>query len=206
MTSVKALESQLAQSESLYRSLVEAYREGIALHDGLRFVFANRPFLEMFGLATLDQAPASRRDYLEWSRALAGQGVSPLLEGQGLRRGTVFDLEMNTAPAYYQGRRAILFTVRDVTYRKSMEEKLIRSERLAATGKLAFDIAHEVNNPLSGILTYARLLAEDLGEKSPLLPTAQKIIKLTDRCKIIVRGLLDFARQDAPDREAMDLN
>lgn len=215
MTSIKTLESQLAESESLYRSLVEAYREGIALHDGRRFVFANRPFLEMFGLPNLEKAPAdllelmapaSRRGYLQWSRDLAGQGVSPLLEGQGLRGETVFDLEMNTAPAYYQGRRAMLFTVRDVTYRKSMEEKLIRSERLAATGKLAFDIAHEVNNPLGGILTYAHLLAEDLGEASPLLPTAQKIIKLTDRCKIIVRGLLDFARQDAPDREAVDLN
>jgi PAS domain S-box-containing protein len=215
MTNLKALESQLAESESLYRSLVEAYREGIALHNGRRFVFANRPFLDMFGLRDLEQAPsdllelmapASRRDYLEWSRDLAGQGVSPLLEGQGLRGDTVFDLEMNTAPAYYQGRRAMLFTVRDVTYRKSMEEKLIRSERLAATGKLAFDIAHEVNNPLGGILTYTHLLAEDLGSDHPLLPTAQKIIKLTDRCKIIVRGLLDFARQDAPDREALDLN
>lgn len=72
ITSVKALESQLAQSESLYRSLVEAYREGIALHSGLRFVFANRSFLEMFGLATIDQAPAIRGDYLEWSRDLAG--------------------------------------------------------------------------------------------------------------------------------------
>jgi signal transduction histidine kinase len=169
----------------------------------------------MFGLRDLEEAPgdllelmapASRRAYLQWSRDLAGQGVSPLLEGQGIRGDTFFDLEMNTAPAYYQGRRAMLFTVRDVTYRKSMEEQLIRSERLAATGKLAFDIAHEVNNPLGGILTYAHLLAEDLGPESPLVGTAHKIIKLTDRCKIIVRGLLDFARQDAPDREAMDLN
>lgn len=87
-----------------------------------------------------------------------------------------------------------------------MEPRPGRLGRLAATGKLAFGIAHEVNNPLGGILNYAHLLAEDLGEKSPLLPTAQKIIKLTDRCKIIVRNLLDFARQDAPNREAMDLN
>ncbi|CAO0823211.1 hypothetical protein DFAR_3540001 [Desulfarculales bacterium] len=71
---------------------------------------------------------------------------------------------MNTAPAYYQRRRVMLFAECDVTYRKSMEGKRICSERLAATGKLAFDIAHEVNNPLGGgILTYAHLLAEDLG-------------------------------------------
>ena len=87
-----------------------------------------------------------------------------------------------------------------------MEEQLIRSERLAATGKLAFDIAHEVNNPLGGILTYAHLLQEDLKGQGEVDSTLDKIIKLTNRCKIIVRGLLDFARQDTPEKEPMDLN
>ncbi len=215
-TSLKDLEGQLAESEALYRTMVEANQEGIALHDGRRFIFANQPFFKMFGLAGLEQAagdllefmaPACQRSYLEWRRELSeAVGVSRLFEGQGLRGDSTFDLEMNAAGTIYQGQRAMLFTVRDVTYRKRMEEQLIRSERLAATGKLAFDIAHEVNNPLGGILTYAHLLAEDLGDENPLQATAEKIIKLTNRCKIIVRGLLDFARQDTPSKEAVDLN
>ncbi|MFZ5586193.1 MAG: PAS domain-containing sensor histidine kinase [Thermodesulfobacteriota bacterium] len=215
-TNLKALEGQLAESEALYRTLVEANREGIALNDGERFIFANRHFLEMFGLPNLLaakgdllelMAPGSQRAYLEWGRALSvGSNVSTVFEGQGRRGEAVFDLELTTAPASFQGKIATLFNVRDVTYRKRMEEQLIRSERLAATGKLAFDIAHEVNNPLGGILTYAHLMAEDLGEDNPLFSTAEKIIKLTNRCKIIVRGLLDFARQDMPNKEALDLN
>lgn len=215
-TELKGLECQLAESEALYRTLVEANREGIALNDGERFIFANRHFLEMFGLPNLLEAkgdllelvaPGSQRAYLEWGRALnVGSNVSPVFEGQGRRGDAVFDLELTTVPASYQGKVATLFNVRDVSFRKSMEEQLIRSERLAATGKLAFDIAHEVNNPLGGILTYAHLMAEDLGENNPLYSTAEKIIKLTNRCKIIVRGLLDFARQDMPNKEALDLN
>jgi PAS domain S-box-containing protein len=215
LTDITRLEAQLAESEALYRSLVEANREGIALHDGEAFIFANQPFLEMFGLTALEQAPedflellspTSQGAYLRWRRTLGAQGVSPLFEGQGQRGGTGFDLEMNAAPAVFKGRPALLFNIRDVTYRKSMEEQLIRSERLAATGKLAFDIAHEVNNPLGGILTFAHLMAEDLGNEHELRPTVDKIIKLTNRCKIIIRGMLDFARQDPPQKELMDLN
>lgn len=215
-TQFKDLERSLAESEQLYRTMVEANQEGITLYTGDQFVFANGAFVEMFGLNNLDDpcgdflelvAPNSQHRYLEWMRNLnARSGVLPVFEGQGIRGDGAFDLEMNAAPATYQGESATLFTVRDVTFKKRMEEQLISSERLAATGKLAFDIAHEVNNPLGGILTYAHLLYEDLAEGSELFPTVEKIIKLTNRCKIIVRGLLDFARQDAPEMQQVNLN
>lgn len=215
-TKLKELECSLSESEQLYRTLVEANREGIALHDGESFVFANQAFLEMFDLKTLQEAPSSflklvapgnQGKYLKWIRRLSAVGGKlPMFEGQGVRPETAFDLEMIAAPAPYQGRAATLFTIRDVTYRKKMEEQLIRSERLAATGKLAFDIAHEVNNPLGGILTYAHLMAEDLAEIDQSTETMEKIIKLTNRCKIIVRGLLDFARQETDSKQSMDLN
>jgi PAS domain S-box-containing protein len=215
-TRLKDLERSLAESEHLYRTMVEANREGIALYSGERFIFANDAFMDMFGLGSLDEAHGdflelveenSKRRYLEWMRNLsAASGLLPVFEGQGKRDEGRFDLEMIAAPATYRRDPATLFTVRDVTERKRMEEQLIRSERLAATGKLAFDIAHEVNNPLGGILTYAHLLYEDLAEDSEISTTVEKIIKLTNRCKIIVRGLLDFARQDAPELELLDLN
>ncbi len=216
-TRIKNLERDLAESEQLYRTLVEANREGIVLHDGERFVFANQAFLEIFGLESLDKAggdfleliaPDSRRAYLQWLRNMSVLGGAlPIFEGQGLKEdGSSFDLEVIAAPAPYKGREGVLFTVRDVSYRKRMEEQLIRSERLAATGKLAFDIAHEVNNPLGGIVTYAYLMAEDLPRDHEMRPTVDKIIKLANRCKIIVRGLLDFAREDRPEKTPLDVN
>ncbi|RJX32954.1 MAG: PAS domain S-box protein [Desulfarculus sp.] len=215
-TDLKELQRKLAESEALYRTLVESNREGIALHDYERFVFANQAFLQMFGLEGLNVAGGdflkllaeeSRRPYLEWlRRAESGEASAPVFEGQGLRAEGPFDLELTATPCPFRGSSAMLFTSRDVTLRKSMEEQLIRSERLAATGKLAFDIAHEVNNPLGGILTYAHLMGEDLGPDNEQAPTVEKIIKLANRCKIIVRGLLDFARQDTPEKEPLDLN
>ncbi|MCF8034189.1 MAG: PAS domain S-box protein [Desulfarculaceae bacterium] len=214
-TEIKELQRKLAESEALYRTLVESNREGIVLHDYESFVFANQSFLECFGLERLEQAGSDflelladscRRQYLEWMRSVELGDAAQVFEGQGIRPDGLFDLEVTATPCPYRGSSAVLFTIRDVTMRKSMEEQLIRSERLAATGKLAFDIAHEVNNPLGGILTYAHLLGEDLKGQDELAPTVDKIIKLTNRCKIIVRGLLDFARQDTPEKEPMDLN
>jgi PAS domain S-box-containing protein len=216
LTEIYELEVQLTESEQLYRTLVESSQQGITLHSGDEFVFANQAFLEMFGLKDLGGvhgdflqmiAPEHKRPYLEWMRQLREQGEYPgVFEGKGLREGKSFDLEMDAGEVRYKGQKAILFTVRDISWRKGMEEQLIRSERLAATGKLAFDLAHEVNNPLGGILTYAHLIAEDLEPGSTPQANAEKIIKLTNRCRIIVRGLLDFARDDGPEKEAMDLN
>ena len=130
-----------------------------------------------------------------------------MFEGMGLRRdGTVFSVELRAFPTVFQEQRAQQMTFRDITHKKKMEEQLIQSERLAATGKLAMDIAHEINNPLGGILTYTHLVLEDLEEESIQKQNVKKILKLANRCKIIVRGLLDFARDDSDIKEPVDVN
>ncbi len=93
-----------------------------------------------------------------------------------------------------------------MTEKRRMEEQLIQSERLSATGNLAFDIAHEINNPLGGIITYTHLLLEDLPPEGLVRENAEKILKLANRCKIIVRALLDFARDESAELEMMDIN
>ncbi len=216
LSELRRLERRLAESERLYRTMVQANREGIALQGTEGLLSANPAFQEMFGLAEEELAgrellelldPGCRREFLTWIRGLEQEGaVSPVFEGRGLRRGESFHLELVAAPVALEGGRALLFSVRDVTQRRRMEEQLIQSERLAATGKLAFELAHEVNNPLSGIITYAYLLAEDLEQAGSVPANLEKIIKLANRCKIIVRGLLDFARDEGPGRESLDLN
>jgi len=84
------------------------------------------------------------------------------------------------------------------------EQRLMRSEKLASIGRLAAGIAHEINNPLTSILTFSSLLlrkAEE-GEKEKL----EIIVKETTRCREIVRGLLNFARQGEPKKEDCDVN
>ncbi len=82
--------------------------------------------------------------------------------------------------------------------RKNLEEahlQLVESEKIATVGRLAAGIAHEINNPLSGILIYAELLKENLKDNSEQLGDTQEIIDQTLRCKKIVSELLEFSRQ-----------
>jgi two-component system NtrC family sensor kinase len=85
---------------------------------------------------------------------------------------------------------------------KEAQAQLVQSEKLSSLGRLAASIAHEINNPLAGILTYAKLIIRMLDAErvdEPTRAASVKHLKLvqreTERCTAIVRNLLDFARQ-----------
>jgi two-component system NtrC family sensor kinase len=85
-------------------------------------------------------------------------------------------------------------------------QQIGRSEQLASVGRLAAGVAHEINNPLTGVLTFAHLLREkqnlDVQDKQDL----ETIIQETSRAAQIVRGLLDFARERPAAKEPLDVN
>jgi two-component system NtrC family sensor kinase len=83
-------------------------------------------------------------------------------------------------------------------------QQLARTEKLTALGEMAAGVAHEINNPLGGILLYSNLVLEDIPPDSPARENMQKIIYQTNRSKRIVQGLLDFAR--TPTGEMLPLN
>jgi two-component system NtrC family sensor kinase len=89
---------------------------------------------------------------------------------------------------------------------REIQSHLVQSEKLASIGKLAAGIAHEINNPLGGILIYSHLLLEDVPEGHPYRDNLQKIVKETTRCKSIVKGLLDFARPQEPEWAPTDIH
>jgi two-component system NtrC family sensor kinase len=89
---------------------------------------------------------------------------------------------------------------------KKIHEQLFRSEKLASLGKLAAGVAHEINNPLTGVLTNASLLLEDLEEGDPRREDVEVIVSETIRCREIVKRLLDFARQTKPQKKITNIN
>jgi two-component system NtrC family sensor kinase len=101
---------------------------------------------------------------------------------------------------------AAALQTRDEKLTEFATKRIMESERLAVIGKLAADVAHELNNPLQGIVTYSNLLLEKLPAEDPSIPSIEKIIKQATRCTTIVRGLLDFARQRKPNKRPSDMN
>lgn len=96
--------------------------------------------------------------------------------------------------------------IRDYTERRRIEKELLHLERLAAMGKLSAEIAHEINNPLGGILMYAKLASEEPPQDGQI-KYVKKIVKLATRCRMIIRGLLDFGRREEPaERQWVDMN
>jgi two-component system NtrC family sensor kinase len=89
---------------------------------------------------------------------------------------------------------------------QKIHEQLFRSEKLASLGKLAAGVAHEINNPLTGVLTNASLLLEDLEDGDPRREDVQVIVSETIRCREIVKRLLDFARQTKPQKKVTNIN
>jgi len=94
-----------------------------------------------------------------------------------------------------------------------MQNELIRIERIASLGKLSSSVAHEINNPLLGVLTYTKLVHKQLykidvdeAEKGPMLKYLKIIEEETKRCGEIVKGLLDFSRKDQLNYEARPLH
>ena len=89
---------------------------------------------------------------------------------------------------------------------REIQAHLIQSEKLASIGKLAAGVAHEINNPLGGILIYSHLILEDTPKGSPHCENLKKIVRETTRCKEIVKGLLDFARPKEPQMVPTDIH
>jgi PAS domain S-box-containing protein len=107
--------------------------------------------------------------------------------------GTEFPVEVSLSPIETEDGTLVSSAVRDITERKQAEEELIRAEKLAGIGTLASGVAHEVNNPLSGILGYAEAI---LDEEDPdtVRSYAEKIADSAERASEVVRWLSEYSR------------
>lgn len=89
---------------------------------------------------------------------------------------------------------------------RQAQAETARSEKLASVGLLAAGIAHELNNPLTGVLTFSHLVRKELPDGSPEAEDLDLVIQETKRCAAIIRRLLDFAREKTPEKTYADVN
>jgi two-component system sporulation sensor kinase A len=196
VTSQRAAEEALRESEERYRTLVNNSPDAIAIHMAGKLTYANPSGLVLFGAkerkdvegkSILDfVAPTDRQRVMERiSRAVTAGETAPLIEEEMVRLdGTTFMAEVIATPIKYAGQTAVQVILRDISQRKALEnqlqlytehlqelvnektEQLKASERLAAIGQVAGMVAHDIKSPIQAI-TNELYLAEQAAADNP---------------------------------------
>lgn len=138
------------------------------------------------------------------SNDFGGRGVLQKRELVLLSKsGEQIPVYISAAILYDEGKEAGsvgIFT--DLREKQQLEQQLMRSEKLSSLGKLAAGIAHEINQPLTGVLTFAHLLLRKFKEDPKTRKDLEIIVRETTRIKGIVQGILDFAREMPMQKQA----
>jgi len=102
---------------------------------------------------------------------------------------------------------SIVVHYRDITLEKRLQQELVQQEKMAAIGMLAGGVAHEINNPLGGIIAFSQLIRRELDEDNSMYADIEEIERAAMRCKKIVQDLLDFSRMSSGKKKQwVDIN
>jgi two-component system NtrC family sensor kinase len=116
--------------------------------------------------------------------------------------------QISVSPWYDKNNRLVgaIHVAKDVSHEKLLQQQLVQSEKLSAIGELISGIAHELNNPLTGVMGYSQLLQlrEDIDDRAK--ENLLKINNLAMRGQKIVQNLLSFARKQKPERTLSNIN
>jgi two-component system NtrC family sensor kinase len=139
------------------------------------------------------------------NKRLVLRPVAALLEGT--RRVAAGDLTTTIAETAHHELGDLAKAFNSMTRRiAETQRQLTQADKLASVGRLAAGVAHEINNPLTGVLTYASLLAKRYEHDDQTREDLDVIVRETKRCRGIIRELLDFARPTPPARKPTDVN
>ena len=229
ITERKRIEEELREANAFFKNLIESSVDGIIATDMGGNIFIFNKGAEAITGYTAEEVVGKihvtelypggmAHEVMEKLRSTDYGGVGRLPPIQLTVMNKARDripIQLSAALIFDQTGKEVasvgIFT--DLRPRLTMEKKLqethlqlVSSEKMASLGKLAAGIAHEINNPLGGILIYASLLMEDLQKEDPKREDLARIVQEADRCKEIVRSLLEFARQTEPRMEPVDIN
>jgi PAS domain S-box-containing protein len=209
MTERKRAEDALRDSEERYRALVEHSADGILIAEmeTRMFQYANPAMCRMLGYAedevkTLGMSDIVPRDDLPRVAAefeAQARGEKTLATDITLIRkdGTLFHVDINSTTVTIDGGLSMLGIFRDITERKRMEGALREQQNLASMGTLARGMAHEINNPIMGVMNYAELIRDRAAGNAPLVEFADEILAEGRRVARMTQSLLGFTEQKA---------
>jgi len=224
-----AAEKAEQESEKRFRTLVMGAPDAIFIQIDGKFAFVNPATLKLYGADNPEQLLGTsvfdrfHPDYWEQIRDRIR-----LLNEEKLSQGSIEQIhvkldgsfvpvDVSGVPIHYEGADGAMVFVRDISERKrletgklEMEAQLRQQQKLEAIGTLAGGVAHEINNPINGIMNYAQLildsLEKDLGRDPNDMIYAREIIHETERVSGIVENLLQFSRQEKKTHSYADVS
>jgi len=222
ITEVKLAEQALKKSEQDFRDLIENFPTGIAIVHDEKVVYRNKEQQKIFGRLPETYFPSlyeqthpddidGLRQLYQW--ALSGRAQPTGLEFRHYPSGDINDthdmrwIHFRVTPIEYQGMKAVLFNMIDVTKTREMEHMLHVQDRMASLGHVAAGIAHEIRNPLSGINIYLNALEKlyARGELGTMKDVLVKISSASSKIESVIKRVMDFSRPSEPKRVRMDI-
>jgi two-component system NtrC family sensor kinase len=225
----KRIENELREANEFFTNLIESSVDGIIAADMKGDIFIFNKGAEALTGYTAEEVIGKLHITRIYPEGVAKEIMKKLRSSEYGGVGKFTPTQLNvvnkfgeeihvqlSAALIYDGKGQEIASVgifTDLRTRIMMEKKLqethlqlVSSEKMASLGKLAAGIAHEINNPLGGILIYSSLMMEDLLEEDPKRGDLARIVQEAGRCKEIVKSLLEFARQTEPKMEPTDIN
>jgi PAS domain S-box-containing protein len=207
------MDKRLKESEEKYRQLFSTETDAIIVFDGdtRQCTDANNAALHLYGynreellqLKVTDISAEPELTDISVRETIAGKIDRIPLRYHKKKDGTIFPVEISSSTFMLGNRKVLCGAVRDITERKRAEEErekleaqLQRAEKMEAIGTLAGQVAHDLNNVLSDIVSYPDLVLMQLPEDSPLREPILTIQKSGQRAAAIVQDLLALARRE----------
>ena len=218
---------QLQESEERHRNILESLIDGYFEVDlDGNFLFFNSSVCRLLGYTKKELLGMNNRQYMDaqntrkayqtFARVLETDSPQQSMDWQVIRKdGSKCHVETlvtlirddNGQPVGFRG------IARDITDRihaeqenKSLQDQLLRAQKMEAIGMLAGGVAHDLNNVLSGLVTYPEMLLMDLADDSPMHKPITTIQKSGEKASAIVQDLLTLARRGVAISEAININ
>jgi len=217
VTEKRTMEAQLRQQEVFRQRLLESFPDLILVVDlNERYTFASSRIRDLLGYhpeelvgKRIGDLQDHSPEFLSLYRDVAsGKQLFASCEYGALHRDSTWRTMRASASQLFDSENklsGVIFSVRDITVEKKLEQQVMQSERLAAMGQMIGGFAHELNNPLTAILGMSELLGE--GEQNEARVRQFNMLhQQARRATEIVQNLLYFSRPPAPGKSTVNLN
>ena len=202
------LETELTHFSFRWEKTFDGLKDPIAIIDRAdRVLRANKKFSDRVVKGVCYENFATRNERCEGCPVPEALATGQAKHGQVRRDGRVFEVYSYPISLVPGGRPTnVVNQYVDQTHAREIYMRLLQSEKMGALGLLAGNIAHELNNPLSGLRSLAQVLRSEVPEQDQVGQDLGEIEKAAERCQKIIRNLLDFVQQEEHDLQDVSMD